>query len=60
MSTAYLQLALNTTLTIIRCKERSFVYVVFNMDRLPVEYRRGHYLSIGSVDGQPVSWVVQL
>lgn len=30
------------------------------MDGLPVEHRRGDYLSVGPVDGQPVCGVVQL
>lgn len=46
--------------TVVRGEEGGFVDVVFDVDRLPVERRRGDYLPVGSVDGQPVRWVVQL
>lgn len=52
--------ALWTSLTGVRCDEGSLVNVVLDVSGLPVEYGRGYYLSIGSVDGQPICRVVQL
>lgn len=46
--------------TVVRCEEGGFIYVVFDVDGLPVEHRRGDYLPVASVDGQPVCRVVQL
>lgn len=46
--------------TVVRGEEGGFVDVVFDVDRLPVERRRGDDLPVASVDGQPVCWVVQL
>lgn len=46
--------------TVVCCEEGGFIYVVLDVDGLPVEHRRGDYLSVGPVDGQPVRGVVQL
>ena len=47
-------------LTVICRQECGFVYIVFDIDRLPVEHCCGDDLSIGPVDGQPVCRVIQL
>lgn len=47
-------------LTIVCCQKCGFIYVVFYIDRLPVEHCCGYYLTVASIDGQPVCWVVQL
>lgn len=52
--------ALKEALTIVCCQECGFIYIVFNIDRFPVEHCCGYDLTIGSVDGQPVCRVVQL
>lgn len=47
-------------LTIVCGQECGFIYVVFDVDGLPVEHCCCYNLTISSVDGQPVRGVVQL